>query len=164
MTNIEFLIKKYYKPDGKNMTGTNKKTSQERYTETYRKNENIKANLKHRHNILSELLTEIPFTLTTVQTEQIRYWIDTFNNTFKDFHRQSSNETIILAMIMIQAKRANSRLNVEQYNISTKYNLTSPIFELIQNRLIFQLMRTTPLTYNQRKHQLKENPIKRRVD
>ena len=160
MTNIETLIKKYYRPEGKNMTGTPNKNTAERYTKQYNKNEKQKANLKHRHNILTGLLTETPFTLTTVQTEQIRYWIDTFNKTFKDFHRQSSNETIILAFIMIQAKRSNSRLKVEQYSISDKYHLTSPIFELIQNRLIFQLMRTTPLTYNQRKHQLKETPLK----
>ena len=160
MTNIETLIKKYYRQDGKNMTGTPNKNPAERYTKQYNKNEKQKANLKHRHNILTGLLQETPFTLTTVQTEQIRYWIDTFNKTFKDFHRQSSNETIILAFIMIQAKRSNSRLKVEQYSISDKYHLTSPIFELIQNRLIFQLMRTTPLTYNQRKHQLKETPLK----
>jgi len=157
MNDIKQLINKYYKPDGKNMTGSNKKTPAERYTKTHALKQKNEANRKHRHNILSELTREIPFTLTHHQTEQIRYWIDTFNNNFKEFHRQSSNETIILAFIMIQAKNHNPRLQLENYSINEKYNLTTPIFELIQNRLIFQLMRTTPLTYNQRIHQLHEN-------
>ena len=74
-----------------------------------------------------------------------------FNEDFKNFHRQSSNETILLAFIFIQQKQVNKRINVEQYSISKKYNLTTPIFETIQNELIFQLMRTTPLQYNQKK-------------
>ena len=156
MTNIETLIKKYYKKEGENITASPKKTSAECYTNQYHKIEKMKANRKHRHNILTELLKETPFTLSYNQKEQIRYWIDLFNEDFKQFHRQASNETIILSFIMIQQKKANPRLTVENYTISEKYHLNTPTFELIQNRLIFQLMKTTPLTYSQSKYHMKE--------
>ena len=147
MTNIQNLIKKYYKPIGKDMTGTNKKNPGERYNNTYAKYEKMNANLKYRHSILSDLLCEIPFKLTHYQIQQIKLWIDTFNEDFKAFHRQASNETIILAFIMIQQKNANPKTQLENYSICQKYNLNDNTFNLIQNRLIFQLMRTTPLTY-----------------
>ena len=53
---------------------------------------------------------------------------------------------------MIQQKHTNPRLNVEKYTISQKYNLNNTVFETIQNKLIFKLMRTLPLTYNQARH------------
>ena len=48
-----------------------------------------------------------------------------------------------------QQKHSNPRLQVENYTISHKYELNNNTLLLIQNRLIFELMRTTPLTYNQ---------------
>ena len=152
MTNIETLLKKYYKADGKNMTGSNRKTPGERYHTQYQTKQKTQAKLKHRHNILTTLLKETPFQINKAQETEIRYWIDKFNNNFKTFHRQSSNETIILAFIMIQYKNVKTNLQVEEYRICKKYELDTPTFTLIQNRLIFELMRTTPLTYNQSKY------------
>ena len=152
MTNYTKLINKYYKKDGENMTGTIKKYPGECYTNNYDKKEKMEANRKHRHNLLTELIKETPFNINPTQEQQIRYWIDTFNNYWKHFHRQASNETILLAFIMIQQKQSNPRLQVENYRISHKYELDTNTFTLIQNRLIFELMRTTPLTYNQSLH------------
>lgn len=152
MTDIKKLIHRYYTPDGKNMTGYNKKNHRERYTGTYAKNEYLEKNLRYRHGILQDLLKESPFTLTTQQTTEIKYWIDTFNNEFKTFHRQSSNETIILAFIIIQAMKTNPKIRIEDYRICTKYHLNKDKYTLIQNRLIFQLMKTTPLVYNQARY------------
>ena len=157
MNNINKLIHRYYTPDEANLTANNKKTPGERHTSRYRKQQKQEANRKHRHNLLTQLLKETPFTLNKTQEQQIRYWIDTFNPYWKHFHRQSSDETILLAMIMIQEKHDNKRLKVEQYSISQKYKLTTPIFTNIQNQLIFELMRTTPLTYNQYTKFYKEN-------
>lgn len=151
MTDIKRLMNKYYSNDGKNMTGTPKRNKYEQTSKEYNKRQRTEYNLKLRQSILNGLLNEIPFHVTETQTQQIRYWITMFNKDFKNFHRQSSNETILLAFIFIQQKQVNKRINVEQYSISKKYNLTTPIFETIQNELIFQLMRTTPLQYNQKK-------------
>lgn len=148
---INTLLHKYYKKDGANLTATPRKHKNEQYTKQYQTQTRHEHNQRKRQAILSELLREAPILLTPTQIQQIRYWITTFNTEFKDFHRQSSNETIILAFIIIQAKNANPKIQLEQYKITRKYHLTCPIFTLIQNRLIFKLMQTTPLQYNQKK-------------
>ncbi len=147
--NINHLLHKYYKKEGANLTATPIKNKKEQYTNKYQQQTRQEYNHRKRQAILSELLRETPITLNPIQIKQIRYWITTFNKDFKEFHRQSSNETIILAMIIIQAKNTNPKIQLEQYKITKKYHLTCPIFTLIQNRLIFKLMQTTPLTYNQ---------------
>ena len=152
MNDIKQLIKKYEKP-----------TPAERYTKEYQNRINTEKARKHRHLILDELLNETPFILKPYQIEQIRHWIDIFNQDFKTFHRQASNETIILAFIMIQRKQTNPQTKVYKFRICEKYNLTTPIFELIQNRLIFKLMQTTPLQYNQKiilDHSIEQNKTK----
>lgn len=136
MTNIKRLLNKY-----------ESLTPAEKTSNDYNKKYRLESRRKNRHLILDNLLLEIPFHLTQVQVQQIRKWIDLFNPYFKEFHRQCSNETIILALIMIQRKQANPRLDVERFSISRKYKLTSRKFTVIQNNLIFQLMRHTPLTY-----------------
>lgn len=138
---IDQLIKKYEKP-----------TPGERYTREYKRRLDQETQRKHRHLLLDTLLNETPFSLPRYQVEQIRYWIDRFNKDFKNFHRRSSNETILLAFIFIQRRNLNPYVQIEKYTISNKYNLTTPIFETIQNRLIFQLMRTTELRYSQAKY------------
>jgi hypothetical protein len=136
MTNINYLLKKYEKP-----------TRAEKTSPEYNKQQKLEENRKHRHLLLDQLLNEIPFQLHDAQITQIRRWIDLFNPYWKQFHRQSSNETILLAFIMIQRKQVNKRLEVERFSISNKYKLTNKKFEVIQNNLIFQLMKHTPLTY-----------------
>lgn len=152
MTKINKLLQTYYTPDGKDLAGYNKKHYHERYTGDYAKKENIEKNLRYRHGILSDLLQEVPFTLTPLQIQQIRYWITTFNPYWKQFHRQARDETIVLAFIMIQQKNANPRLQIENYSICETYKLNTPKFNLIQNRLIFMLMKTIPVTYNQARY------------
>lgn len=152
MTDYNRLINKYYKTDGKNLTGHIKIHKAEKMSNKYHRERRLEATEKHRYLLLQELLKETPFRLTENQIKQIEYWLTTFNDNFKNFHRKSSEETIILGFIMIQRKKANPKLQVEKFTISRKYNLTNQVFELIQNRLIFELMRTTPLTYSQAKH------------
>jgi hypothetical protein len=151
MNNIRYLINKYYKKDGKNMTATPRISPAERTSTKYHKKIRLEAKKKHRYLLFQELLKEIPFHLNKTQTKQIEYWIGKFNDNFKNFHRRSSEKTILLAFIMIQRKQTNPKIRIEKYSICNKYNLTSPVFELIQNRLIFELMRTTPMTYLQSK-------------
>ena len=141
MTNIKHLLQKYEKP-----------TSAERTSNEYTHKQKMEKTRKNKHLILDELLNEIPFTITETQEQQIRRWIDLFNDTWKEFHRQASNETIILALIFIQYKQANKGIKLEKYTITEKYKLTPAIFETIQNELIFQLMKTTELRYSQNKY------------
>ena len=136
MINYTQLLKKY-----------DKKQKPERTSNEYWNKQRQEANRKNRHLLLDELLNEIPFHLNKDQIIQIRNWIDTFNPHWKEFHRQSKDKTILLALIMIQQKRANPRRKVTEYKISKKYQLTSAKFELIQNRLIFLQMKYTPITY-----------------
>jgi hypothetical protein len=105
---------------------------------------------RHRHLILDQLLNEIPHHYTVSEIEGIRYLIDRFNENFKEFHRQASNEAIILAFLLIYWKQKNPKLNISRLSIARRYDLTQAKFELIQNRLIFQLMRITELRYNQK--------------
>lgn len=141
MNDIEKLLRKYSKP-----------TRAEKCTKEYNKKMKREQYRKHRHLILNQLLNEIPHHYTNTEIQTIRYWIDRFNKNFKDFHRTSSNETIILAFLMIYWKQKNPKLKISKLPISQKYDLTEKKFILIQNRLIFQLMRTTELTYTQSKY------------
>ena len=152
MTDYERLINKYYSTDGRDITANFKINKAEKVSNEFNRKLKKDSRRKNRHLILDELLTEIPFHLTNDQVKQIRYWIDRFNDGFKDFHRTSSNETIILAFIMIQRKWDNPKLNIERYRISKKYHLTKPKFINIQNRLIFKLMQTTELRYTLSKY------------
>lgn len=145
MTDINFLLNKYEKDH------QNKRVKGECTSNEYRQKQRQEAARKNRHLILDQLLNEVTFTLNNVEIQQIRYWIDTFNSHFKEFHRQSKNETIILAMIMIQYKTRNTQLRIGKFRICKTYDLTDSKFALIQNRLIFLLMKYTPLTYMESK-------------
>ena len=95
MTDINRLLNKYYRPDGKNRTGNIKINNAEIISNEYDKTLKSDNRRKHRHLLLDELLNETPFHLHENHITQIRYWIDHFNTDFKDFHRRASNETII---------------------------------------------------------------------
>ena len=152
MTDISKLIGKYYKKQGENMTSEFKINRAEKHTPKYNRKLKKQQYNRHRHLILDELLTEIPYRFTDSEIQGVRYWIDRFNDDFKEFHRQSSNETIILAFLLIYWKQKNPKLNISRLSIAKQYDLNEAKFTLIQNRLIFQLMRTTELTYNQSKY------------
>ena len=152
MSNIEYLLTKYYKKEGANLTAHQKINKAEKHTPRYNKKIKREQYRRNRHLILKQLLNETPFTLKQYQIDQIKYWIDRFNDDFKSFHRNSSNETILLAFIMIQQMHTDKGMNINKYSISKKYNLTLSKFETIQNQLIFRLMKTTELRYSQSKH------------
>ena len=147
MTEINQLINKYYKNDGLNNTGHNRRVKGEMTSKKYYNTERQEATRQNKHLILDQLLNEIPFRLNQKQVQQIRNWIDLFNQDWKDLHRKASNETIILALILIQHKNRNPKIKPEKYSISHKYRLSIATFTLIQNRLIFLQMKHTPLTY-----------------
>ena len=136
MTNINTLLTTYknYQPG-------------ERTSKEYQKKQRQQKTLKHKQLLLDQLTNETPFTLKKYQKAQIKKWITLFNPYWKTLHRQSSDETIILALIFIQQKQSNKSLNIQEYSITRKYDLTCSKFISIQNNVIFLLMKTTPLTY-----------------
>ena len=149
MSNIEQLFQKYYTPEGKNPIAYEKRHRAEHTSKEYWNRQRQDKALKHKHLILDQLLNEINFTIKPYQIRQIRYWIDRFHKDFKNLHRQSTNEAIILALIMIEYKQDNPKMDIGTMKISRKYGLTNHKFTIIQNRLIHQIMRTTELQYNQ---------------
>ena len=152
MTDIKKLLHTYYKTDGKNPAGNFKINNAEMISNEYDLKLKSDNRRKHRHLLLDELLLETPFNLHGNQVTQIRYWIDTFNEDFKGFHRRSSNATILLSFIMMQRKNTNPKLNVEKFTKKTTNKKKNNINKSIQNRLIFRLMQTLPLTYNQARY------------
>ena len=152
MSNIEYLLTKYYKKEGANLTAHQKINKAEKHRPEYNKKIKREQYRRNRHLILKQLLNETPFTLKQYQINQIKYWIDRFNDDFKSFHRNSSNETILLAFIMIQQMQSDKGIKINKYSISKKYNLTLSKFETIQNQLIFRLMKTTELRYSQSRY------------
>jgi len=157
MTDYAKLIQKYYTPVGMNRTDHEKFNKNEKHTPDYNRKQKQQQRLRHRYLILDQLINEIPFHITTQQTTEIKRWLERFNPYFREFHKNSSNETIILAFIFIQYKYRNPRVTIEKYSISQKYDLTTTKFTLIQNRLIFYLMRTTELTYSLKCNEIYEN-------
>lgn len=152
MNDIVKLLEKYYKCDGDNLTGIEKPTRAEKTTKDYNRKMKKKQYNRNRHLILDVLLNEVPYKFKTYQIVQVRYWIDRFNDNFKDFHRQASNEAIILAFLLIHWKQENPKLKISNLPITHKYNLTIEKFILIETRLLFKLMQSTELVYNQRRY------------
>lgn len=152
MTNITTLLKRYYKNEGKNTTAYPKTHKAEHTSKEYRNKQRQTAGQKHKQLILDTLLNETKFTLKPYQIEQLRYWINRYHKDLKSLHRQSTLETIILALILIQYKQNNPKIDIGTMRISRNHQLTNHKFTIIQNRFIFLLMKTTPLTYNQAKY------------
>lgn len=141
MSNIIKLLDKYEKD------GANRRVKGEITSDEYYNKERRKAQLKNRHLILDSVLNEADNPLNPQQIQEIREWINQFNDDWKTIHRQCSDETIITALILIQYKKHNYKIPKGlQYTI-TKYELTTRKFLLIQNRIIFLLMKNTPLQY-----------------
>jgi hypothetical protein len=135
---VDFLLKKYEKP-----------TKAERYSNEYQNKINQETARKNRHLILDELMIEVPFTVKKSHEETIRMWIDDFSIEFKDFHRQASDEAIILVFIFLMRKEDYPYLDVSHYSISKKYGITPKVFELIVCRLVLKLLKTMPIIYRQ---------------
>ena len=135
---VNYLLKKYEKP-----------TKAEKYSNEYQNRINQEASRKNRHFILDEMMIEVPFMVKKSHEETVRMWIDDFSTEFKDFHRQASDEAIILAFIFLMRKEDYPYLNVSNYSISQKYGLTPKMFELIVCRLVLKLLKTMPIIYRQ---------------
>ena len=133
MTNYTKLLKKYEKIH-----------PAERFTNQYRNKIRSEIRIKNRHLLLDQLLLEVPFRITHVEKQRVRYLIDTYSN-FNDLHRRASEECIILAFIFFMHKLKNSKRVPEDYRICNKYGLTDRIYTLIITKLLNEVMKNQPL-------------------
>ena len=126
MTDYERLLKKYEKAY----------VPGEKHSLEYIHNLRVNARLKHRMLLVDKLSLEVKyFFLTPSQKATVKYLVRVFNENFKDLHRQASDETIILAFIFYLKKLDTPKLQLKNYKITKKYNLTDAVFELILCRI-----------------------------
>ena len=105
----------------------------------------LESRLKNRMLIVDELTLEAKYLLlTNSQKETVKYLVKLFNTDFKSLHRQAKDETIILAFMFYLKKLDNPKIQLKDYRISKKYNLTNTIFELILCRITNYFMLTSP--------------------
>ena len=131
MTNYEDLLKKYDKPyvDG------------EERSNKYHAKVRLESKLKHRMLIVDQLCREAKYLLLTKdQKERVEWLVKVFNEDFNYLHRRVSEETIILAFIVFIKKLDTPKLQLKNYSITRKYNLTDAIFELIVCRIADHFM------------------------
>lgn len=130
MTDINTLLKKYskpYVPGEQRNPEYNRKIKQER-------------SIKRRISKTYDIYTELPFTLTTTQQDLVTHLIIT-NPNFKALHRKASEETIILAIIFYVKKQEDTRIQINKYRITRKYQLTHHTFETILCHLLHEQLK-----------------------
>ena len=142
MTDIKKILRKYETIDGQN-----KRVKGEITTDNYRNMERQTANLEDKHLLLDKVLNDIDQPLNPQQKTEIKTWINIFKDDWKTLHRQTKTETIILALIIIQYKNNHYKLTNTIKKACIDYDLDRQKFIFIQNRVIFLLMKHTPLQY-----------------
>ena len=140
MTDIQKLLRKYdndYVPGEKRSLEYDNKLKQE-------------SKLKHRMLIVEELSLEAKFLLLSdSQKNIVKHLVKLFNNDFKQLHRRVSDETIILAFIFYLKKLDTPKIQLKNYAITKKYNLSDAVFELILCRVTDYFMSNSPLILQQ---------------
>lgn len=151
MTDYARLLRKYeknYVPGEQRSLTYNNKLRQE-------------SLLKHRMLIVDQLTLEAKYLLLTkAQKEDVKYLVKLFNNNFKTLHRRVSDETIILAFIFFIKKLDDPKIQLKNYRISKKYNLTDTIFELILCRITDYFMKRSPLKISECRRDDHEEMVK----
>ena len=136
MTNYEKLLNKYEKSYVKGEVRSNEYDHQIK----------LQSKLKHRMLLVDQIALESKYLLLThSQKDTVKFLVKTFNNNFKDLHRQASDETIILAFMFYLKKLETPKIQLKNYRITQKYRLTDTIFELILCRVTDYFMTTSPL-------------------
>ena len=136
MNNIETLLKKY---DQEYVPG-------EQRSKEYEYQLRVQSKLKHRMLLVDELTLEAKYLLLSrSQKERVKYLVKTFNTDFKHLHRRASDECIILAFIFYMKKLESPKIQLKNYRITKKYNLTDNIFELILCRVTNYFMLNSPV-------------------
>lgn len=135
---IKKLINKYSAPYVKG----------ERVSSEYNCKLKREQRLHKKHLLCNELINEFEFLhLSPTQKDFVHYLIDCFHNDFKYLHGRAKNETIILAFIFYVKKLEDSRINLNNYSISQKYNLDDSVFKLVVCRMCDTFIKSSYLKY-----------------
>lgn len=136
MTNYARLLKKYQEDY----------TPGEIRSREYENQLRWESKLKHRMLLVDQLTLEAKYlVLTNHQKENVKFLVKMFNRKFKKLHRRSSDEAIILAFIFYEKKLENPKVQLKNYSITKKYNLTDTTFELILCRITNHFMMSSPV-------------------
>lgn len=146
---INYLLNKY---DAQYVKG-------ERVSSAMRNKNRIESKRKHRHLLLDSLKNEAEkLNLNNSQLLIVRYLIDEFNTEFQQLHRKASEEAIILAFMFYVKMIDEPRTQIGKYRISTKYNLTDKVYEIILCRMLLKFMKKCPIrpygSYNNDEHDI----------
>ena len=118
----------------------------EKRSPEYQRKLNQELALRRRKQIAKNMKYEAKYLLINeAQVEQVNYLISIFNDKFKLLHKRASEETIILAFFFYVLRLSDSQINIENYRISTKYNLTYQVFSLILTRMLNYFMENSPI-------------------
>ena len=111
-----------------------------------RKREN---RLNELYEICEDLFTECErykrLKLGKYEKERVKFMVKTFGNNFKMLHGQAESETIILAFIFYIKLNEEPRIQLNHYKITTNYELSDNIFEIIICRLAEYYMQRMPI-------------------
>lgn len=83
--------------------------------------------------------------LTIYQKERVHYIVKQFANNFKMLHSKAKTETIILAFIFYIKLNEEPKIKLNQYKITSKYDLSDNIFEIIICKLAEYYMQRMPI-------------------
>lgn len=83
------------------------------------------------------------------EKERVIFLVNKFGNEFKKLHRTVSREAIILTFIFFIKKNNGVNIKLSEYRITSKYNLTDDVFEIILCRLLEYYMKKCPIPVTQ---------------
>ena len=116
----------------------------EKRSSAYRSKIRQESRLKNRLLLADQLFLELNSHLNKNQKDRVKYLVKIFDFDFKYLHRQASEETIILAFIMF-IKKLQTPIDLNDYKVCKKYELTDAIFELIICRALDYVMMNSDL-------------------
>lgn len=140
LSEIEYLLKKYENSYVKGEIHSTKLNTQIKKEER----------TIEKHIICDNLIDETNLSFSKTQVDFIHYLIDRFSD-FKKLHGRAKKETILLAFIFYVKKVEDSRINLNNYSISKKYNLTDTIFKLIICRMCDDFIKTSAIRHYETK-------------
>lgn len=112
-----------------------------------------KRKRKERRRELKELTVELigeceeykRLRLTPYQRDTVFFLVDTFCKDFKMLHGQAKTTTIILAFIFYVKINELPSVKLNEYKVTSKYDLSDETFEIIVCRLAAYFMKRMPI-------------------
>ena len=93
----------------------------------------IKQNQRRvkKHVLCDELISEVNLSFKRDEVDFVHFLIDRFHGDFKKLHGRAKNEAIILSFMFYVKKLDDSRININNYRVCKKYNLSDSVFETV---------------------------------